>query len=645
MAGQATTVSSTLPIMPSSVRSKPAAARRPALGLALGAVGVVFGDIGTSPLYTVQVAAETHPGHHLDRADVFGVVSLILWALTLAVSVKYVGFVMRAGNRGEGGILALLSLLPRQAQKRSIGVVALLVVAGAALLFGDGMITPAISVLSALEGLELAAPAVKPLVVPATCAVLVGLFVIQRRGSGQVGRLFGPVMVLWFLTVALLGARQIALDPAILGALSPHWAIRYFARHGVRGVAILGAVVLAITGGEALYADMGHFGARAIRLSWFGLVFPALALGYLGQGALVLRDPSALAHPFFSMVPAGPLSYALVGLAALATTIASQALISGVFSLTHQAVQLGYFPRVAVRHTSRQSEGQIYVPVMNWALMVACVLLVLSFRHSARLASAYGIAVSGTMAITSVVFFQVTRETWRWSLPRALPVLALFLSFDIPFLLANLTKVVDGGYVPLAVGAAFFVVMVDWRMGMGHLRTYRESQSQSLEAFRALLASNGVARVEGTAIYPAVTEGVPPILVLQATRIRAVMSRIVLLHIAIEHEPQVALERRSDVVSFDDRGIAQVTLRFGYLESPDVHAELAIALEQHGVAIALEEASYVVGRETFVAGAGGNMGATSERLFAVLWRNARSAVDHLGLPPAQVIELGTRVDL
>jgi KUP system potassium uptake protein len=623
-----------------------AAARRPhTLGFALGAVGVVFGDIGTSPLYTLQVAAGSQPGDRLARADVFGVLSLIIWALTLAVSIKYVGFVMRADNRGEGGILALLSLLPERSAKASIGVVAILVIAGAALLFGDGMITPAISVLSALEGLELADPGVKPLVVPLTCAVLFGLFALQSRGTASVGKLFGPVMVVWFLTVAVLGAREIVRDPEILTAISPHWGALYFARHGVRGLAILGVVVLAITGGEALYADMGHFGARPIRLAWFALVFPSLVLGYLGQGALVLRNPDAIAHPFFSMVGRGAASYVLVGLAAMATTIASQALISGVFSLTHQAVQLGYFPRVTIRHTSHESEGQIYVPVMNWGLMIACLALVLSFRGSARLASAYGIAVSGTMAITSIVFFEVTRKAWRWPIARSVAVLVLFLSFDLPFFFANLTKFLDGGYIPIGVGVLFFVVMIDWRVGRTCLSEYREARSLTLEAFRAMLTSKAVMRVQGTAIYLTINDGVPHVLAMQAARVRSVMNRIVLLRVHIEHEPQVVGERRHSVEPFDEWGIARVTLRFGYMEIPNVPSELAQALAHHDVDMELAEATYYIGRETFLAGKGGKMGPIAEGLFAFLSRNATSAVDHFGIAPEQVVEFGTRIDL
>jgi KUP system potassium uptake protein len=617
------------------------------LGLALCAVGVVFGDIGTSPLYTLQVAAQTSPGHALDRADVFGVVSLIVWALTLAVSIKYVGFVMRADNRGEGGILALLSLLP-QKQKRdgaSVGVIGVLVLAGAALLFGDGMITPAISVLSALEGLEVAAPGLRPLVLPMTCAVLIGLFALQRRGTGAVGQLFGPVMVLWFLAVGALGFRQIVLYPAILRALSPSWAGLYFVHHGFAGLAILGVVVLAITGGEALYADMGAFGAPAVRFSWFTLVFPALTLGYLGQGALLVRDPSALDHPFFSMCPPGPLSFALVVLAALATAIASQALISGVFALTHQAVQLGFFPRVTIRYTSHESEGQTYVPFMNWALMVACIALVLGFQQADRLASAYGVAVSGTMTITSVVFFEVTRKTWRWPPAASVAVLVLFLSFDIPFLAANLTKIVQGGYIPIVVGAIFFVVMLDWHAGRHYVREYRAEHGRSLEDFRRLLASPNMARVPGTAIYLTSTAGPPHMLAMQAKRMRSVMQKLVLLRVVTEHQPRVDDERRHSVQPFDSQGIASVTLRFGFLETPNVPSALDAALPHCGPGASLDDATYYVERETFLVGKGGRMGRISEGLFSLLSRNARSAIDHFGLPPDQVIELGTRIDL
>ena len=620
------------------------ASRSRVVATAIGCVGVVFGDIGTSPLYTLQVAAEVQPGIPLGREDTFGVVSLIVWALILAVSVKYVTFVMRADNRGEGGILALLALLPRRAQKTHIGVMAVLVIAGASLLFGDGMITPAISVLSALEGLRLAAPGFEPYIVPLTCVVLVGLFAMQSRGTGSVGRIFGPIMLAWFLIIGALGFKELIKTPAIVGALSPHWGALYFARHGLRGLGILGVVVLAITGGEALYADMGHFGARPIRLSWFALVLPCLTLSYLGQGALVLRDPHALANPFFAIVPSGPATYALVVLAAMATTIASQALISGVFSLTHQAVQLGYFPRVDIKHTSRAAEGQIYVPLMNWGLMTACVALVLSFKQSARLAGAYGIAVSGTMAITSIVFFDVTRKTWKWPLARSLPLLLLFLSFDLPFFGANLLKIVDGGYIPLLVGAAFFAIMLDWRIGRQIWRERMDQRSAPLAEFLDSLESSGVARVSGTAIYLSTTREAPFVLVMQAKRIRSIMEHVVLLTVAIEHEPQVKETSRDEVESLES-GFVRVTLHFGYMEIPEVPPALTRAIEKSGIPLRVDDATYYVGRETFIAGKGGKMGRVSEGLFAFLSRNAKSAIDHFGLPVERVVELGSRIDL
>ena len=580
----------------------------------------------------------------LDRADVFGVISLILWALILAVSVKYVTFVMRADNNGEGGILALLALLPPRPRDAGIGAIALLVIAGAALLFGDGMITPAISVLSALEGLELAAPGFKPYVVVLTCVVLVLLFSIQRRGTGSVGRVFGPVMLVWFLTIGALGLKELVKGPEILGALSPEWGARYFAHHGFRGLAILGVVVLAITGGEALYADMGHFGVRPIRLSWFALVLPALALSYLGQGALVLRDPKALANPFFAMVPTGPATFVLVGLAAMATTIASQALISGVFSLTHQAVQLGYFPRVTVNHTSREAEGQIYVPLLNWGLMVACIGLVIGFKESARLASAYGIAVSGTMAITSVVFFDVTRKTWKWPAVKAVPLLVLFLSFDVPFFLANLTKFLDGGYIPILVGIAFFLVMVDWRKGRDALVALLEERTVPVATFLAALPTSGVVRAPGVAVYLSPSTAVPFGLVTQAKRLRSIAERVILATVVIDHTPQAPTNARFHLEKLD-LGFAHVVLHFGYMENPVVPPLLEEALVTAGMDVSLGEATYYVGRETFIAGKGGRLQPLAEGLFSLLSRNAKSAIDHFGLPVDKVVELGIRVDL
>jgi KUP system potassium uptake protein len=619
---------------------KPHAPSGSLVALAFGALGVVFGDIGTSPLYTLQVAIAPEPGQQPHSGDVLGVCSLIVWALTMVVTVKYLTFVMRADNRGEGGILALLALVPERKSVR-IGFVAIMVVAGAALLYGDGIITPAISVLSALEGVELAAPGFKSAVVPVTCFVLLGLFAIQRRGTGGLGKVFGPVMAVWFLCIAGLGAWHIAQNPHVLAALSPKWGVLYFAHHGLRGLPILGIVVLAVTGGEALYADMGHFGARPIRLAWLTLVFPALVLCYLGQGALVLRDASAVTNPFFAMVPTGTATYALVALSTAATIIASQALITGVFSLTHQAVQLGYFPRVTVTHTSRDTEGQIYVPEMNWALCIACVALVLTFRESARLASAYGIAVSGTMGITSFVYFVVTRRTWGWPLWKALPPLVLFLSFDLPFFGANLLKFVDGGWIPIVVGAVMFAVMVDWRVGRSVLAERIAAVSPPLTEFLETLDSKDIVRIPGTAIFLSSNpDSTPFVLSTQARRIRALREHLVLLTVTTEHVPFVDT---TDRLSVEDvgKGVFRVIVRSGFMEKPDVPRLLTKA----GLPVSLDDATYFLGRETFLVGKGGKMGVFSEGLFAFLSKNARSPTSWFSIPPDQVIEMGMQMDL
>lgn len=625
----------------STADERPAHARAGGLGaIAVAALGVVFGDIGTSPLYTLQVGIAPGPGAAPDMADVLGVCSLIVWALTMVVTIKYLAFVMRADNQGEGGILALLALVPRAKHAR-IGLVAILVIAGAALLYGDGIITPAISVLSALEGVELAAPGFAQAVVPLTCLVLLSLFAIQRRGTGGIGAVFGPVMIVWFVCIGALGAWHVAHNPAVLVALSPRWGFEYFARHGVRGLPILGIVVLAVTGGEALYADMGHFGARPIRLAWLALVFPTLVLCYLGQGALVMRDPSAVANPFFAMVPTGAATYALVALSTAATIIASQALITGVFSLTHQAVQLGFFPRVTVTHTSRHAEGQIYVPEINWALCALCIGLVLAFRESSRLAAAYGIAVSGTMTITSIAYFVVTRRTWGWPVWKAALPLVLFLSFDLPFFAANLGKFFEGGWIPIVVAAVMFVVMIDWKVGRTVLRERLEASSPPLARFVEELEQQCQVRLPGTAvILSSNSDLTPPVLVMQARRIRAVSEKLIVVTVVTEHVPLVKRQERLRSEELG-KGVYRVWVRSGFMEHPNIPK----LLEQIGLPVDLSDATYYLGRETFLGGKGGKMGVFSESLFAFLARNARSATSWFGIPPDQVVELGMQIDL
>jgi KUP system potassium uptake protein len=611
------------------------------LPLAVGALGVVFGDIGTSPLYTLQMAGAA--GH--DAADILGVLSLIFWGLTVVIAVKYLTFIMRADNRGEGGILALLALIPERTKR--LGWITLMVVAGAALLFGDGIITPAISVLSAIEGLKLAAPDAFPLalVVAITLAILIALFAIQRRGTGAMGRLFGPVMVAWFATIGVLGLVQVVGHPGVLRALSPVYGVRYFVHHGWTGFPILGVVVLCLTGGEALYADMGHFGARPIRVAWLSLAMPALVLCYFGQGALMLDDPSALANPFFALVPVGIWTYALVALSAAATIIASQALITGVYSLTHQAIQLGLFPRVEIRHTSAHAEGQIYVPGINWGLAVACCLLVVFFQESSRLAAAYGIAVSGTMAITSVTYYLVTRRTWGWPHWKALPVLVLFLSFDLPFFAANLFKFVDGGYVPIIVGAGFFVVMVVWRLGRTALAAYTRGHSTPQGEFLATVDQRVATRVPGTAIFlTSLPSDIPLILEHHIRRNRVLHERVVLLTIVFEHRPYMPASERIEVSELD-KGFVRVIAHYGFMDEPDVPAALAAAGRVCRLGIDLADATYYLGRETFLATAKGQLGPISERLFAFLSRNAASAVSYFAIPSEQVIEIGAQIDL
>jgi KUP system potassium uptake protein len=611
------------------------------LPLAVGALGVVFGDIGTSPLYTLQMAGAA--GH--EDADILGVLSLIFWGLTVVVGVKYLAFIMRADNRGEGGILALLALLPERT--RHLNWITLLIVAGAALLFGDGIITPAISVLSAIEGLKLAAPEAFSLglIIAITLAILIGLFAIQRHGTGAVGRLFGPVMVVWFATIGVLGLVQILGNPGVLRALSPSYGAAYFVRHGWQGFPILGVVVLCLTGGEALYADMGHFGARPIRVAWLALAMPALVLCYFGQGARVLADPAALANPFFALVPVGVWTYALVVLSALATIIASQALITGVYSLTHQAIQLGLFPRVEIRHTSVHAEGQIYVPGINWGLAVACSLLVVFFQESSRLAAAYGIAVSGTMAITSIAFYAVTRRTWNWPRWKGLPLLALFLAFDLPFFAANLLKFVDGGYVPIIVGAGFFVAMVVWRRGRTALTAYTRERSTPQGEFLATIDQRLASRVPGTAVFlTSLASDIPLILERHIERIHVLHQRVVLLTIAFEHVPYIWGAERVEVAELD-KGFVRVVAHYGYMDSPDIPAALAAAGLRCPHGIDLTDATYYLGRETFLATAKGKLGPVSEGLFAFLARNAASATSYFAIPSEQVIEIGTQIDL
>lgn len=620
------------------------------VALALSALGVVFGDIGTSPLYTLRECLLTAGGRRASAEDLFGILSLMIWALVLVVTVKYLIFILRADHKGEGGIFALLALVPDRfranALKRGrVTGVALLGIIGAALLYGDGVITPAISVLSAVEGLTIASPAFAPWIVPLTCGIVTGLFAIQSRGTGSVGRLFGPIMVLWFATLAGLGIWHIAEFPAILGAISPYHAWNFFVRHGLRGFLILGSVVLVVTGGEALYADLGHFGAAPIRRAWFYLVFPALLLGYLGQGALVLSRPAALENPFFAQVPTGVPTIALVLLSSAATIIASQALISGAFSLTRQAMVLGYFPNVTVRHTSEQTEGQIYIPEVNILLALGCLLLVLTFRQSIKLAAAYGIAVTGTMAITSVLFFIVIRYRWNWPLGKAAPLLVFFLSFDIPFLVSNLFKFLQGGYVPVMIGAALIGAMLIWNRGRTFLSEQYATRYPTFEGAHRHIGHCLAARVPGTGVFMAPSPNhVPPILVHFVERCGSLHENVILLSVCTEICAEMPPDKRFEVENLGG-GFWRVILHFGYMEHPRVNEALQKLIRSEQLPIDFNELTYYVGHETVTAAKSGKMGRIAEAVFAYLQRNAVDVESTFCLPPGKVVEIGTQINL
>jgi len=617
--------------------------------LTLGAIGVVYGDIGTSPLYALKECLSPHHGLGPSRDNVLGLLSLMTWSLIMVVSVKYLAFIMRAENRGQGGILALLALLPERMRIGKVGRVTLvtaLVVFGAGLLYGDGIITPAISVLSAVEGLGVATHELDDVVVPITCVILFGLFAIQSRGTERVGVLFGPVMVVWFAVLSGLGIYHIAANPSVLVALSPHYAVGFLATHGFLGFAVLGSVVLCVTGGEALYADMGHFGPRPIRIAWLSVVMPALVLAYFGQGANVLLHPIASENPFYAMVPEGPMTYALVGLSTMATVIASQALITGAYSLTHQAVQLGIFPRVTVRHTSDHSEGQIYLPEVNWTLCVLCLLLVLGFKSSSGLAAAYGIAVCGTMAITSIAFALVARERWQWPVWKWAPLLALFLVFDLGFLGANLLKFTHGGYVPVLIALVITTAMVIWIIGRSNLGEYYAKRSPSWEVFKKQLADRAVMRPAAVGIFMASdARGVPPMMVHQAERIRAMPATVMLVTVRFDHVPWIApAERLAEVTNLGD-GFYRVIARYGFMQQPKVPRIVIAAGKRIGLTLQPSELTYYLGRESFVASRGGKMGPVTESLFSLLTRNAMPATAYFRLPPSQVVELGIQIDL
>jgi KUP system potassium uptake protein len=613
----------------------------------VAALGVVFGDIGTSPLYALKECFSPQSPHHLPVTGphVLGVLSLIFWSLVLIVSVKYLVFILRADHEGEGGVLALLTLTVSRLSPGSREATWLLAfgVFGAALLYGDGMITPAISVLSAVEGLTEVTDVFEPAVVPLTVLILVALFSVQWLGTARVGALFGPVTLAWFLAIAALGAGSVWRSPEVLGALNPWHAVTFFWTAGWPAFVVLGSVFLVVTGAEALYADMGHFGPRPIRLGWFTLVLPALMLNYLGQGALLLRDAGAAAQPFFRLVPGWAL-LPMVGLATAATVIASQALITGTYSLTLQAMQLGYLPRTLVRHTSEHTRGQIYISLVNWLLMVACVGLVLGFRTSSALAAAYGVSVTLTMLITTVLFYFVTRWRWGWSYGAAMGLCAGFVLLQGAFLAANLLKLLDGGWFPLVVGAGIFAVMATWKRGRQLLGEALSREAVPLDAFLERLREGDIHRVPGTAVFmTANPTRVPHALLRNVKHNRVVHDRLIVLGIRTEDVPYVSPGRQVELEPID-KGVYRLLGRYGYLQRPDV-PQLLRRCEKLGLEVALEDCTFFLGRETITPSARPGMALWREKLFAIMSRLAAQPAAYFRLPADRVVELGMSIEL
>lgn len=638
---------------------------RALLALAIVALGVVYGDIGTSPLYALK---ECFSGSHSippTPENVVGVLSLVVWSLNFVVSFKYITFVLKADNRGEGGILALLALV-RPLGRTSGGRRLLITLGlfGAALLYGDGVITPAISVLGAVEGLSVATPAFQQYVWPLAVVILSLLFFFQRHGTARVGRIFGPVMALWFSSIALLGLRGILMEPGVLKAVNPWYAYDFFVRDGVRGFLILGSVVLVLTGAEALYADMGHFGRRPIRVTWFAVVLPCLLLNYFGQSALLLVRPEAAANPFFSLVPAWGL-YPMVAVATAAAVVASQALISGAFSLTRQAVQLGYSPRVTIVHTSKSVMGQIFIPEVNTALWIGCIALVVGFKSANNLAAAYGIAVTGTMIITTLLFHAVTRDHWHWSWWKAGALTFLFLAVDLAFFSANLVKIADGGWFPIVVALTVYTLMMTWSKGRARLMAIVRENTLPMDLFLEDVARRKPVRVPGTAVFlTSDPGGAPPVLLHHLKHNKVLHEKVMLLSVLSEEFPQVDEDERVKCRELGE-GFYQVIAHFGFMETPDIPSVLqALGRETPNgrpVPVKVMETTFYLGRETLIAiregrrkgkappkAVGGDlpierMSNWRKRLFIVMTRNARSATAFFGLPPNRVVELGAQI--
>ena len=614
--------------------------------LSLTALGVVYGDIGTSPLYALRECFKEEYGITPTPANIIGVLSLILWSLILVVSIKYIVFILRADNRGEGGILALLALLLQQKRrsddrKRRLALIALGLF-GAALLYGDGVITPAISVLGAVEGLEVNTPALAPFVMWISMAIIFALFMVQRFGTARVGTAFGPIMLVWFVTIAWLGVRSIVAAPQVLASANPWHGIQFFETHGLAGFLTLGAVVLCVTGGEALYADMGHFGKRPIRIAWFVMVLPALLLNYFGQGALLLRTPAAASNPFYLLAPSA-FQWPLLIIATLASVVASQALISGAFSLTQQSVQLGYSPRMQIIHTSQHEAGQIYIPEINKALMVGCLLLVLGFKNSSALSAAYGIAVTGTMAITSILFAVVARSRWGWGLPHVIGLTAAFLLIDLSFLLANVVKIEHGGWVPIVMAIGVYLLMSTWKRGRILLNDIQSEHALPLDLFLAGIEKTPIPRVRGTAVFMTSTaDGVPVVMMHHLKHNKMLHETVIILSVTTRGIPEVSADHGLSLEKLG-HGFYRVVAAYGFMQSPDIPELLRRAAAQ-GVPVPAMDTSYYLGRERLVLTGKAKMSRWRKGIFALMSRNARSATEFFQIPPNRVVELGAQIE-
>ncbi len=615
--------------------------------LALTALGVVYGDIGTSPLYAIKETFKPTYGLAPTAVNVYGVLSLIVWALLLVISIKYMLFILRADNRGEGGVLALLALVQtgarrrRDARRRALLIAAGLI--GGAFLYGDGIITPAISVLSAVEGIEVATPALSAFIVPIAFLIIFGLFAVQQFGTARVGTMFGWITLAWFLSIAILGAMEIARGPEVLWALNPWNGVNFFIDHPGISFVVLGAVVLVITGGEALYADMGHFGRRPIRVAWFALVFPALLLNYFGQGALLLRNPDAVTNPFYLLAPR-PLLIPLLFVATAAAVIASQALISGAFSLTQQAIQLGYMPRMTIRHTSARQAGQIYIPEVNKALAIGTLLLVVGFRSSGALGGAYGVAVTGTMAITTVLFVRVAKQRWNWKPWQLIAFFVLFFTIDAAFFTSNLLKVPHGGWVPLLVALIMYTLMTTWKRGRTLLSNILRRSSLPLDLFLRDVASRKPHRVPGTAVFmTSDPEGTPVVLLHHLKHNKVLHEQVMLMSITSQEVPEVPDEERVEVERLPE-GFVRVIARYGFMETPNV-PEILEYCEESGLShVKPHECSFFLGRERLIPVGKARMARWRKKLFGVMSRNAQGATEFFQIPPNRVVELGAQIE-